>query len=203
MNKTEEQLIKSALGLEWCNLSPKTQARFKAYPDADIEYTGLMSEIHCSLAGKIFANIARIFGSPLVPYSGHDIPIHVVVYKKPGKSDIFKKRTYYFPEKPPFSVETYMHLNAHGEFVEYASLGLGMIMKLNARDGNLYFYGKQYVLDIGRLRIRIPAWLTPGIATVLHTDYGSEQFRVRIEMKHQWLGVTFVQDGIFKSKEKI
>ncbi len=198
---TEGQLVRAALGPEWCNLSDKTQKRFETDPDTPVEYSGVMSEISASFAGKLFALMGKLFGSPLLLHSGIDIPIEVVVYKKPECADIFKKRTYYFPNRSPVIVETRMHLTKTGGFIEYADLGMGMMMNLNARNGVLYFYGQQYVLNIGIGLLPIPTWLSPGIAVVEHSDYGVNQFRVRIEMRHPWFGVTFVQDGVFQEKK--
>ncbi len=197
---TEGQLIKTALGsAAWCNLSPEIQKRFETDPDTVVEYNGVMSEVYCSYIGRMIAFICKFFGSPLVPYNGKNIPIHVMVYKK--DKDIFKKRTYYFPGKSPFTVKTRMHVDASGKFIEYANLSLGMVMTLHASEGNLYFRGHRYVLSIGSLHIPIPTWTTPGIVNVKHADYEPKQFRVRIEMRHPWFGITFMQDGVFKQKE--
>ncbi len=82
--KTEGQLIKAALGDRWSELSRKTQARFEADPTHEIpkEYIGDMSVVKCSWLGMIFAQFARFIGGPLIPYSEHDVPIDVTVFKK-------------------------------------------------------------------------------------------------------------------------
>jgi len=196
---TEGQLIRTALGEAWCNLSPKTQKRFENDPERQ-EYIGLMSEVSCTRLGKMMAAFAKLFGSPLIPHSGRDVPIEVLVYKKPGNSDIFKKRTYFFKNTPPFTVQTHMHVNERGEFMEYAGLGLGLKMAVRAKDGKLYFHGLGYGLSVGKYLLPIPAFLSPGIAFIEHSDYGEKQFRVRIEMRHPWFGVMFIQDGVFGEK---
>lgn len=195
---TEGQLIRSALGAQWSCLSPATQKRFETDPNQPVFYEGMMSEVRCSLLGKVIALVGKCFGSPLIPHSGEHVPIHVMVYKKPDHPDIFKKRTYDFPAKPPFTVETRMCTDSDGQFIEYAGLGLGMIMGLSAQEGRLYFHGTRYVWDTPLGRIPVPAWMSPGLAQVEHRDHEPGRFRVRIEMRHPWFGVTFVQDGIFK-----
>ncbi|MBN8530305.1 MAG: DUF4166 domain-containing protein [Alphaproteobacteria bacterium] len=195
---TEGQLIRSALGLKWSCLSPATRKRFETDPDTTVFYEGVMSEVRCSPLGRLIALLGRCLGSPLIPHSGRDIPIHVMVYKKPGHPDIFKKRIYDFLGKQPFTVETRMRTDDDGRFVEYAGLGLGMIMELSVEEGGLYFHGRGYVWDTPLGRVPVPAWLSPGLAHVEHRDGEPGSFRVRIEMRHPWFGVTFVQDGVFQ-----
>lgn len=199
---TEGQLIRSALGAQWNALSPATQKRFATDPDSPVAYDGIMTEVWCSRFGRFMAVAARMFGSPLVARKGTDVPIDVLVYKKPGNTAICKKRRYHFPDGHHVTVETRMGMTRGGEFIEYAGMGLGMVMSVGARDGKLYFTGKRYVLDLGFIAIPVPAFATPGIATVEHQDHGDDAFRVRIEMRHPWFGTTFLQDGIFRQRQE-
>lgn len=200
--KTEGQLIKSALGQKWSNLSDKTKCRFEADPsnEAPKHYSGNMSEVSCSKVGMLLAYIARFVGGPLIPYSGRNVPIDVIVFKKPNDPAIYKKRTYYFQNRKPFTVQSKMLVNESGEFYEFAGFGLGMKMELNAKNDMLFFEGRKYCLKIGTLSITIPLFLSPGKAFIQHSDYGDDAFQVHIEMQHPWFGLMYVQDGIFRDQ---
>lgn len=198
---TEGALIRTAMGGSWHALSEKTRARFETDPAKPVEYVGSMSEVRASALGKCFAYAALLMGSPLIPYSGTNVPIDVLVYTTPQRAGIFKKRTYHFAGRKPFTVETFMANDAKHGFIEYAALGLGMTMEVRANGGKLYFHGKRYLLHIGPFYIPLPHFLTPGLAQVEHSDHGDDAFRVRIEMRHPWFGVLFVQDGIFREKK--
>lgn len=200
--KTEGQLIKAALGDKWQNLSPKTQARFEIDPTHEIpkEYVGEMTEVGCSWVGALLANMTRLIGAPLIPYSEKNVPIDVTVFKKPENPAIYKKRTYRFKNHKPFTVLSWMKLGAKGQFQEFVGFGLGMNMILDAKDQKLCFLGQGYFLEIFGFCIPIPFFLSPGKALIIHSDHGDNAFRVRIEMRHPWFGLMYMQDGVFRDK---
>jgi len=43
----------------------------------------------------------------------------------------------------------------------------------------------------------VPAWLTPGVCRVTHTDLGQGFFRFTLSMVHPLWGETFHQTGVF------
>jgi hypothetical protein len=43
----------------------------------------------------------------------------------------------------------------------------------------------------------VPAWLTPGVCRVTHTDLGHGFFRFTLAMVHPLWGETFHQSGVF------
>ena len=57
-----------------------------------------------------------------------------------------------------------------------------------------------YFWALGRWRLRLPDWLTPGVLHVVHSDEGQGRFRFRISVVHPLLGETFFQDGVFESQ---
>lgn len=197
---TEGQLIKAAIGTDWNNLSKTIQRRFEANPDSDtpLLYEGTMTEIKTSKPGLVFAFFARLLGAPLLPYSGTNIPIDVKVYTEPGKQDIFKQRTYYFPERKPATVHSRMRLDNNGEFLECVGMGLAMQMNIYAKEKALHFDSEEYQWKMLGFTIPIPLFLTPGKTHIQHTDNTDGSFRVRITMCHPWFGEMFLQDGVFR-----
>ena len=73
-------------------------------------------------------------------------------------------------------------------------------MALQVRvDGQaLQFCSTGYFLEIGSLRLTLPAWLTPGALTVTHADLGGDQFRFTLEIVHPRLGRLIRQSAVFR-----
>jgi hypothetical protein len=56
---------------------------------------------------------------------------------------------------------------------------------------------RRFTLILGRLRIPVPALLTPGTCRVTHIDLGDGQFRFDPDRVHPLWGHTFHQSGVF------
>ena len=63
--------------------------------------------------------------------------------------------------------------------------------------GALVFESQRFFLVLGRLRLPVPALLTPGTCRVTHTDLGGGLFRFDLDMVHPLWGHTFHQSGVF------
>ena len=62
----------------------------------------------------------------------------------------------------------------------------------------LLFRSAGYSLQIGRLRLPLPAWLTPGDLTVTHADLGGGTFRFTLEIVHPRFGMLIRQSAVFR-----
>jgi hypothetical protein len=63
--------------------------------------------------------------------------------------------------------------------------------------GALVFQSRRFWLVVGRLRLPVPAWLSPGTCRVVHTDLGGGLFEFSLDMRHPVWGPTFHQSGVF------
>jgi hypothetical protein len=80
---------------------------------------------------------------------------------------------------------------------EYIGCGISMALRLSVEHEGLFFRSAGYFLCLGKLRLRIPEWLTPGELTVSHTDLGGGLFRFTLEVIHPRLGVLICQSAVF------
>ncbi len=187
----------------WQRLSPLTRSRFACSAGMkDITYEGAMQSVRCSRTGYLLAQFCRLFGTPLAPFEGRDIPIEVRVHNDPEKGGVAWDRVYFFPGRKPITVTSAKVFTDDGKMLlECVGGGFGMRLKVFERDRKLHFLSQSYFWRSAGVFIRLPDWLTPGVAHVIHSDLGDGRFRFEMTMQHNRLGETFYQDGTFKEKE--
>ncbi len=202
-NLKPKNTLKSQLGDGWCKLHPNIQSRFEHEPDLGktITYEGSMHIMRRSFMGWLFATLTKIIGNPLSPYQGVDVPMEVMLFKKPNKQGVFWQRTYFIPNKTPYVVTSSKQESKAGEMLECLGGGFGMKLNVYEKNQELHFKSYRYFWQALKFKIPIPHWLTPGQTHVIHEDLGNGNFSFTIDMTHKQLGETFYQQGIFRRKE--
>ncbi len=198
--KTFKDLVGDA---GWARLTKDIRARFAtSATTSPVLYNGEMEHVKCSPIGWVMAQAARLIGTPLAPYLGKNIPIHVRVFKNELTDGTVWEREYFFPNKKPITVRSTKHFTENYFLVECVGGGVGMKLNVFEQDQKLHFKSTQYFWKGLGFTIPIPALLTPGIAHVIHTDEGDGLFRFTMTIHHKIFGTTFFQDGLFKEEEK-
>ncbi len=194
----EKSPIKWHLGKNWHQLNPNVQRRFNRLPSTKkpIIYQGNMEVVARSKAGWLFAFLTKIIGNPLSPHQGKNIPMVVELTTKKNQPGVYWKRTYQFPNKPPFSV-TSIKKDDRGKMMEMVGGGFGMFLHVYAERGELHFKSTRYFWKFLNSYLPLPHWLSPGETHVIHQDLGDGTFRFTITMDHFLLGRTFYQTGVF------
>ncbi|WP_282605027.1 DUF4166 domain-containing protein [Pelagibius sp. Alg239-R121] len=186
----------------WRRLPASIQMRFASSSAADdVTYQGTMQSVRRSWAGYFIAQFCRLFGTPLTPFDGVDVPIEVRVHSNPAKGGMVWDRIYFFPGQVPIAVTSTKIFTSDNMLLECVGGGFGMRLKVFERDCKLHFLSREYFWRFGRFSIHLPHWITPGVAHVIHSDLGDGWFRFQMTIRHRYLGVTFTQDGTFKEKE--
>jgi hypothetical protein len=173
----------------WSRLPPAVRRRFGVGHGA-ATYAGTM-ELRCSPMGRVFAQLSRLFGSPLCGVSEAALPASVRVFDD-GRGGMVWER--HFRTQV---VRSTKQLDADGGLLERTDGGLSMGLRVLEQDGALVFESHRFLLLLGRLRVRVPALLTPGTCRVAHTDLGDGLFRFDLDMVHPLWGCTFHQSGVF------
>lgn len=155
-----------------------------------------MQTVARSRAGWLFAFLTKVIGNPLSPYQGTDIKMVVELSTRDNRPGVYWKRTYYFPDKPPFSV-TSVKKDDRGQMMEMVGGGFGMFLDVYAHQGELHFKSTRYFWKLLSWYLPLPHWLSPGQTHVIHQDLGAGQFRFTISMDHPILKQTFYQTGVF------
>jgi hypothetical protein len=198
---SEGELFKKILGSDWQKLHPDIQHRFDKNPSPGkpLYYTGILSELKCSLVGKLLGFLTmRMIKGALIPYNDANFPVDIQVYSQLNCRHIFKQRIYRLHRRKPIQFTSYMTESEEGEVLEYVGMGLGMKLVLHVHEGNLYFTSDGYFWDLFGYRIPLPGILTPGRTFLCHRNDSASQFNIRIEIKHCLFGTTFTQIGVFR-----
>ena len=197
---SEGELFKKILGEEWQELHPDIQARFARNPalTKPLYYTGYLSQLTSSKFGKVLGYLSFPFlKGALIPFDDFNFPVDIQVYSKPNDPSIYKQRIYRLHGRKPIQFTSHMRESEKGEVLEYVGIGLGMKLFLFVKDKNLYFTSVGYFWQILGWRIPLPDFLTPGKVFLSHCNDNPSQFNIRIEIKHNVFGASFMQVGVF------
>ncbi|WP_462386826.1 DUF4166 domain-containing protein [Acidovorax sp. Q11] len=180
----------------WARLPAAVQRRFGT-AHADVSYEGHM-DLRCSLVGHVYAALTRVWGGPLTHINTTALPATVRVSGN-GCGGVVWERCFHTGTASGAgrTVRSTKELGPDGRLLERTDGGLAMSLEVLEEDGALVFRSRRFWWVRGRLRIPVPALLTPGTCRVAHTDLGGGQFRFTLSMVHPWWGETFHQSGVF------
>lgn len=190
-----ERLVGSA---GWRRLHGQIRERFseKPRPGQPIRYIGVMQVVRASLLGLLLAQCCRLIGTPFAPWRGEHVPVAIRLVHG-GEHAIVWDREYRYPWRAPLLVRSTKVSTPDG-LLECIGHGLGMKLAVFERDGALHFLSRWYFWRLGGLTLRLPHWLGPGTAHVVHTDLGGGWFRFTMDFQHPLFGALFHQDGVFQ-----
>jgi hypothetical protein len=188
--------------LAWRRLAPSIRERFgwKPAAGAELRYVGEMAVVRSSRLGWVLAQLCRLIGTPLAPHRGTRVPVTVTLSLDADGDGVVWRRVYRFPNRRAVTCVSIKKSTAADGLIECVGGGVGMWLRLSERLGALHFHSTGYFWALGRWRVAIPDWLTPGALHVAHSDEGEGRFRFRISTIHPLLGETFFQDGVFSSE---
>lgn len=182
----------------WARLPRAVQRRF-GRAHAATTYVGHMT-LGCSRIGALYARMSALFGGPLtrIRASGVTTTVHVSAN---GRGGVVWERGFHRAGRlgtgPVRTVRSTKERGPDGGLVERTDGGLSMALDVFEERASLVFRSRGFSLVWGRLRIPVPALLTPGVCRVVHTDLGHGFFRFTLSMVHPWWGETFHQSGVF------
>ena len=188
--------------LAWRRLAPAVRERFRWKPasGAEIHYAGEMLVVRSSRLGWLMAQLCRLIGTPLAPHRGARVPVTVTLSLDADGAGVVWRRLYRFPGRRAVTCVSVKKAAESEGLIECVGGGIGMWLRLSERAGALYFRSTGYFWTIGRWRVALPDWLTPGALTVVHSDEGQGRFRFVISVVHPFIGETFFQDGVFEAE---
>src|SRR5262249_57508802 len=81
---------------------------------------------------------------------------------------------------------------------EYVGFGVAMSLTLHVVDEALVFRSEDYFLDLFGRRLRLPAWLSPGLMSVTHAELPEGRFSFTLKLVHARLGLLIRQIAVFR-----
>lgn len=162
-----------------------------------IVYAGEVEETFHSRAGWWLAQLTRLIGGPLPTGTESRVPMIVTVTEDASRGGQIWTRICARSNGFPQVIHSAKRFMGPTGLEEYIGFGISMALRLSVVQEGLFFRSAGYCLRLGRFRLPLPEWLTPGALTVSHTDLGGGLFRFTLEVVHPRLGVLIRQSAVF------
>jgi hypothetical protein len=185
---------------DWQRLPPATRQRFSkrlAGGNTAI-YVGEVEDIRLSRIGWWVAQIARLIGGPLPTGVDAHVPSIVTVTEDAVTGGQVWTRIYARRNGFPQVIHSSKRFAGPTGLEEYVGFGIGMALRIGVADQTLLFRSAGYFLQLGRRKFWLPALLTPGVLTVIHTDLENGEFRFTLEIDHPRFGMLVRQSVVFR-----
>lgn len=185
----------------WRRLHPAARRRFSrdAALAGPVVYHGIMA-IRRTTIGSLFAQVARLFGTPLPLGAAEHAAAEVRVYSDGADGVVWERRLSPMPGRLEIVRSTKRPWN-NERLLEVTRRGLSMLLAVFEHEGSLVFESRGFGLLLGKRWLRIPDWLTPGICRVTHTALDDCRFRFTLELDHPRWGRLMTQSGLFDDPE--
>jgi hypothetical protein len=162
-----------------------------------VVYAGEVEQSFHSRAGWWLAQLARLIGGPLPTGTESRVPMIVTVTEDVSSGGQIWTRICARSDGFPQVIHSAKRFMGPTGLEEYIGFGISMALRLSVEHEGLFFRSAGYFLCLGRFRLPLPEWFTPGALTVSHTDLGGGLFRFTLEVMHSRLGVLIRQSAVF------
>jgi hypothetical protein len=185
---------------DWGRLPLATWRRFsKRLADGKTAiYVGEVVEVRFSRIGWWLAQLARLIGGPLPTGGDTNVPSIVTVTEDAATGGQVWTRIYARRNGFPQVIHSSKRFSGPTGLEEYVGFGVSMALRMLVDGRALQFRSAGYFVQVGRLRLPLPALLTPGALTVTHSDCGSGEFRFTLEIIHPRFGNLIRQSAVFR-----
>jgi len=176
------------------------QARFERElaPGESAAFVGEVAETRMTAFGWLWAQLARLFGAPLPLKALSRAPAAVVVTQDAREPMQSWTRLYHEQGKRPQVICSTKRFAGPTGLEECVGAGIGMALAVSVEQRALVFRSTEYFWRCGRLRLRIPDWLTPGRIAVIHREERAGRFSFTLVVTHAWFGETIRQVAFFR-----
>lgn len=151
-----------------------------------------------SRAGWLLAQAMRLIGGPLPTARDAGLPAFVSVTEDLASGGQIWTRLYARRGGFPQVIHSSKRFSGATGIEEHVGCGVGMTLTLAVEDRALVFRSGRYFVELGRRRILLPAWVTPGALTVRHMEERDGRFVFSLTVVHPRLGVLIRQRAAFQ-----
>lgn len=186
----------------WNQLPPPIRCRFsKPLAPGEVHiYRGRVVTTELSRAGRVLAFVARAIGGPLPLVDGASGPAVVTVSEDARIGGQIWTRLYARPGRFPQVVHSAKRFTGATGLEEHIGSGVSMALRVTVEDSALVFRSERYLLALGRWRVGVPSWLSPGRMEIVHRQESEEEFSFRLTLAHPLLGRLIHQLGCFRDE---
>ena len=182
----------------WASLPEAVRARFgKSVAGRVVVYAGETVECRMSRSGWLLAQLVRLVGAPLPLCRDAFVPAVVSVSEDGDAGGQFWTRIYGRRRGFPQVIHSSKRFAGPTGLEEYIGRGLGIALRISVENEALHFVSDHYFLKLGRRRLRLPRFLSPGALIVSHIDCNHGWFAFRLVLRHPLLGELIAQTALF------
>lgn len=187
---------------EWEKLPADVRARFskRLSGAAAATYVGRIAELRMNRAGRILSQALRLIGAPLPICLDTDVASVVTVTEDGATGGQVWTRLYAKRGGFPQVIHSAKRFAGPTGLEEYIGYGIAMALRLTVENGTLAFRSAGYNLKLGRFRLPLPRWLTPGQLTVTHRETGAGTFEFALDLSHPLFGELLHQSGQYRDQ---
>jgi hypothetical protein len=185
---------------DWAALPVSVRGRFskRLAEGRTAIYVGEVLEAWTSRAGWLLVHALRQIGGPLPTSRDTHVPSVVAVTEDLASGGQVWTRLYARRCGFPQVIHSSKRFAGPTGLEEHVGCGVGMTLTMRVEDHALVFRSHQYFVALGRWRLTLPHWVTPGTLTVRHIAAEGERFVFAMELVHPLLGTLVRQSAIFQ-----
>jgi hypothetical protein len=188
---------------EWATLSEAVRRRFsrRLADGRTAVYVGTVREAWTSRTGWLMVQALRLIGGPLPTSRDAEVPSVVTVTEDMASGGQVWTRLYARRRGFPQVIHSSKRFAGPTGLEEHVGCGVGMTLTVHVEDHALVFRSCRYFVELGRWRLVLPRWATPGALTVRHMEAEGGRFLFALEIVHPRLGALVRQSAIFQETE--
>jgi len=189
---------------EWAKLPTAIQRRFskRLANGATSVYVGEVRELHVSRLGWLLTQALRLIGAPLPVSISPHAPSIVTVTEDIATGGQIWTRLYVRASGFPQVIHSSKRFAGPTGLEEYIGFGIGMALTINVVNAVLMFRSASYFFQLGKLRIPLASWITPGTITVGHEELENDRFLFTLEVVHPRFGLLVRQSAAFRESHQ-
>jgi hypothetical protein len=187
---------------EWNALPQDVRRRFskRVQGGATAVFIGRLAEQRANLFGRLLANAMRVIGAPLPISSDIDVPSVVTVTEDVATGGQIWTRLYANRTGFPQIIHSSKRFCGPTGLEEFIGCGISIALRISVEEGALVFRSAAYRLALGRLRMSLPKWLSPGALAVTHRETGKATFLFSLKLEHPVFGELLFQSGHYREE---